>query len=61
MSRQGSHLGMLGDLHTDRCDKDTYTKCAPVVRDDPEGRGELVEVVVMEWCGICGAADWEVV
>jgi hypothetical protein len=52
---------MLGDLHTDRCDKDTYTKCAPVVRDDPEGRGELVEVVVMEWCGICGAADWEVV
>jgi len=49
------------DLHVDNCDGQPHTDCAPVVRDNPDGRGELVEVVVMEWCSICGAADWEVV
>jgi hypothetical protein len=61
VSRPGHRRGLLYDLHASGCDGSEFAKCAPVVMDDPEDRGQKVEVVVMEWCGNCGAADWEVV
>lgn len=61
MSRPGHRRGLLDDLHADGCQGNEFTTCEPVVRDDPEDQGDRVTVVVMEWCGNCGAADWEVV
>jgi len=63
VSRNGHRFGLLRDLHANGCEgRDSeFSKCAPVVLDDPEDAGQTIEVVVMEWCGSCGAADWEVV
>jgi len=63
VSRGGSDLGgLLRGLHTDKCRKrNTGRTCYPVVLDDPDGPGDRIEVVIIEWCNICGAADWEVV
>jgi hypothetical protein len=61
VSRPGHRLGLLDDLHASGCEQTEFTKCAPVVLDDPEDRGQTVEVVAIEWCADCGAADYEVV
>jgi len=61
MSRSGSTLGMLYDLHADGCDGTEYSACRPVVRDDPEDRGQQIDVVMMAWCSDCNAAEFEVV
>lgn len=61
--------GLPGDgllEHADGCTKKTFTKCEAVVIERPVGelaaaRREEIEVVRMEWCADCGAADYEVV
>lgn len=61
MSRSGSRLGLLHGLHAGGCEGTEFSTCRPVVLDDPEDRGQKIEVVVMAWCEECGAAEWEVV
>lgn len=65
MSREGSAaVGLLYDLHGEGCDGTEYSSCRPVVvpSEHPErGMSAKIEVVYMEWCGECGAADWEAV
>lgn len=61
MSRDGDRLGLLYNLHADACGGIEYSACRPVVLDDPDDRGQKIVVVVMAWCGECGAAEWEAV
>lgn len=71
MSRPGSNLhSLLDELHASGCDGQEFINCRPVVvpaggNEEPtyfdRDRGAEIVVVVMEWCGECGAADWEVV
>lgn len=63
MSRNGSYMGgLLRHLHADPCSqKAERMACLPVVRDVHDAPGQRIEVVAMEWCPECGAADWEVV
>lgn len=71
MSRTGSTLGLLYDLHADGCDGTEYSACRPVVVPDSDGaysdvergghRASSVEVVIMAWCSECNAAEWVVV
>lgn len=71
MSRPGSHLGLLDDLHASSCEGAEYSAMRPVVvpagtSEEPtymgmSNRGAEIEVVIMAWCSECGAADWEVV
>jgi len=66
MSRDGSDImGLLHGLHSDQCDGTEHSTCRPVVvpaYEDADGaHAPSIEVVYMEWCGECGAADWEVV
>lgn len=62
MTREGMMaMSLLDDLHAQGCDGTEYSACRPVVVDDPRLREQTVEVVYMEWCGECGAADWEYV
>jgi hypothetical protein len=71
MSRSGSRLGLLDQLHAGGCDGQEYSACRPVVVPagafneptyaDHADRGADLVVVFMAWCGECGAADWEVV
>lgn len=62
MSRPGNTLGLLHGLHADNCDGKEYSTARPVVVPNPQTeRGAEIEVVIMGWCGDCGAAEWEVV
>lgn len=67
MSRDGDRLGLLHGLHAGDCAGTEYTACRPVVVPDKEGgyadfdRAATIEVVIMAWCGECGAAEWGVV
>jgi hypothetical protein len=47
-------MGLLHDRHADGCDGQEYS----TVRPAPYGHG--FAVVVAEWCGDCGAADYDV-
>lgn len=47
--------GLLDRLHARGCDGQEYSVCRPVAR------GDAVAVIYTEWCGECGAADWELV
>jgi len=62
MSRDGTNIGgLLRQLHADGCPGDNVRMdCEPVTRQDPNGPDEFIDVVAMEWCEDCGAADWEV-
>ena len=68
MSRNGSQMmGLLHGLHADGCDGREFSAMRPVVVPDREGgwndrdRAATIEVVYMEWCEECGAADYGVV
>lgn len=54
-------MSLLQGLHGDGCEGTEYSTCRPVVMDDNQGPGEIVQVVYMEWCGECGAADYALV
>lgn len=47
--------GLLDDRHGPNCSGQEYSTCRPA----PYGNGFVV--VYMEWCGDCGAVDWEYV
>lgn len=55
MTREGTNGGLIVGLHYGDCTGTTFSKCATI------GRPEGFSVVYMEWCGDCGAADYEVV
>lgn len=72
MSRPGSTTHRLLDqLHANSCPREReHGSCWPVVvpaggNEEPSyydrERGAEIVVVYIEWCGDCGAADWEVV
>lgn len=62
MALHGSHHGLLDEKHATGCDNGTeYSAMRPVVVDDPEHPGETIVVMLMEWCGDCSAADYEIV
>lgn len=62
MAREGnSTMNLLDPLHGTGCDGTEYSACRPVVLDDPREPEQTIEVVYLEWCGSCGAADWELV
>lgn len=46
---------LLDGLHGQECSGTEYSTCRPIARED------AIRVVYMEWCGECGAADWEVI
>jgi hypothetical protein len=56
MAKNG-HVGMalLDDRHATGCDGQEYSTCRAV----PYGDG--IMVVFCEWCGDCGAADYDIV
>lgn len=65
MSLQGSHRGLLDELHVQGCDGREFATCRPVpnlyqlVTKGPDETPFWV--ICMEWCAECGAADWEYV
>lgn len=72
MPRPGDYWmhGLLHDLHAEGCDGAVNSECRPVVvpanfdREptyEGQQQGAEIEVVYMEWCESCGAADYEVV
>jgi len=66
VTRNGSDMvGLLHGLHSGGCDGTEYSACRPVVipgYEDADGKHPpRIEVVYMQWCGKCGAADWVVV
>ena len=56
---------LLDDLHAPGCEEDLVSKCQALTVErfegNPPARQEAIEVVWMEWCDECGAADYEVV
>lgn len=46
---------LLHDFHADGCDGQEYSTCRPVAW------GTAVAIVYCEWCGECGAADYDLV
>lgn len=56
MALHGSTGGLLDGRHASECNGTEYSACRPVKDSD----GNPI-VVLMEWCGGCAAADWEVV
>lgn len=59
---EGDNYGLLDSLHATGCDGQEYTTVRPVPvfgRQDPEEPD--FHVLYLEWCGECGAADWEYV
>lgn len=67
MTRNGTTLGLLHQLHASGCDGQEYVTLHPVVVPDEEGphhdfdRAASIEVVIMAWCGECHAAEWDLV
>lgn len=61
----GNPVSLLDELHAPGCDGREFSKCEAVIQpplpEDPPDKPDQIVVVVMEWCGRCGAADWEVV
>lgn len=51
----GSHMSLLHDRHANGCDGQEYS----TVRPAPYGNGFMV--IYAEWCGECGAADWDLI
>ena len=49
----GSHRSLLDEKHATGCDGREFTKAQVA----PYGPGFVI--VRMEWCGECGAVDWE--
>jgi hypothetical protein len=56
MTITGSNRGLLDGLHASGCSGKEYSTCRPVATEDP-----TLTVVLMVWCGDCGAAEWDVV
>lgn len=50
-----SVMGVLHDRHADGCDGEEYSVTRPVAY------GNGFAVVYCEWCGDCGACDYELV
>lgn len=62
---QGHHLGLLDELHATGCDGKEYSTCEVVpnmqlyYEHDPDETPFFV--LYLEWCGECGAADFDFV
>lgn len=63
MTRSGTvSTSLLDGLHASGCvDGKEYSTCQAITVDDPEDRGETFHVILMQWCGDCGAAEWDFV
>lgn len=54
MARSGRHRNLLEELHARGCDGTEYSACRPAHLAE-----DVIVVFYMEWCGACGAADYE--
>lgn len=55
MGIDGHMLGLLDERHARGCNGQEYSTVRPVAY------GDGIAIIFAEWCGECGACDWELV